>query len=136
MSVKSPRKSQTICRVYSGYENSYHASSGTLPNPVLELPQGAIYLATALGASLSQGLVLENAGATSLSWSGSSTQAWLTLQTSSGTIAAESSTPATGAGSVMFTADPTGLSAGTYTAVVTFAYGSQSRKIDVVLVVQ
>jgi uncharacterized repeat protein (TIGR01451 family) len=86
---------------------------------VLSVPTSTLNFSAAHGstATSTQSVVVKNAGATSttLNWSASSTQTWLTFSPSSGSLAGNVST------SVSFIVNPTGLAIGTYNATATIA---------------
>lgn len=68
-------------------------------------------------ATSSQSVVIENSGTPSstLSWSATSTQSWLTVSQTAGSLPGSAST------SILLVASPTGLSAGTYDTAVTIS---------------
>jgi hypothetical protein len=109
------------------YENvgtNYY--SGTI-TPVLDTPYETYALTIPHGTSASLAILLSNDGASSLNWNGSSSTSWLTLQNFSGTISAESSAdPLVNIGS---------LSAGSYSATLTFTVGSQVSTVVLLLTV-
>jgi hypothetical protein len=118
---------------YTGFSSTY---GGTTPTPIGATPYDTFYLTSTGGTTASQLLSLLDDGATSLSWSVSSSASWLTFSTSSGSISAEGSTPSSGTGSVSLLANPTGLSFGSYFSTVTITFGSETRTIGVYLLVE
>ncbi|WP_084286119.1 PQQ-dependent sugar dehydrogenase [Solirubrobacter soli] len=96
-----------------------YGSATPLP-PVLAVAPAAVTLASSQGA-VSQPLTVSNAGDGALAFTVSDDAAWLSASPASGTA------PAT----VTLTADPAGLSPGTYNATVTLVGASQTKTVPV-----
>ncbi len=107
------------------YDTSNNSSTATtsvtVANPaILQVTTSTSLSFSALHGSTatsSQNIVITNSAGTSttLNWSATSTQSWLTFNHASGTLAGTAST------SLAFIANPTGLSVGTYNATATIA---------------
>ncbi|HTV48114.1 MAG TPA: hypothetical protein VMG59_06685 [Phycisphaerae bacterium] len=111
---------------------NYSASqiySGAIPGGMLELPQEVYSQTLASGTTVQTSIVLQNDGAASLNWTGSTNASWLTFLSPSGSVLNESSSVA----SLVFNTN--GLSAGTYSAIVTITNGLEIKKLTVVLTV-
>ncbi len=74
---------------------------------------------------------LDNPGTTSLSWTGSATQPWLTLSATAGTLSASGSASVTAS----INANADALTSGSYSDTLSFTYGSTVQTIPVGLVV-
>ena len=71
----------------------------------------------------SQAYTLQNTGGTSINWSASKTQSWVTLSATSGTLAAGATTTVT----VSINSNANSLSAGSYSDTVTFTNSTNSN---------
>jgi parallel beta-helix repeat protein len=104
------------------YSNTATSTSITVTvanQAVLSVPTSTLSFSAVHGstATSSQTVIVSNAGSagTTLNWSASSTQTWLTFSPTSGSLAGNAST------SLSFIANPTGLAIGTYNATATIA---------------
>ncbi len=118
--ASSTDSSHTISAIaYDSSNNSSTATSSvTVHNALLNVTTSTSLSFSATSgdtATSSQVIVIQNTGTASstLSWTSTSTQSWLTLSSTSGSLAGSTTS------SLLLIADPSGLSAATYTATAT-----------------
>lgn len=101
--------------------------SGTSSAPSISLSPSALSFSGIAGgtAPMAQLISLTNPSGGTLSWTTSDNAAWLTLSTGSGTTTTETD-------SISATVNPTGLTAGTYTATVTVSSSGAANTPQVV----
>ncbi len=111
---------------YSGFASKY---SGILPDAVIEAPLHVIELnASVNGAPIKTSFELWNSGTSPLGWKISSSAAWLTISSTTGSIASEKENSF-----VELIANPQGLSGGLRKGYITFTAGSQTKIYTVLL---
>jgi parallel beta-helix repeat protein len=119
--------------LYALATDNYGNSASSSPISVTVMNQANLQVTTSTSLSFtgsygsastsSQSVKVTNTGPASstLSWSASSTQSWLTFSPASSSLSGSAST------SVLFIANPTGLSAGTYNATATISASGASN---------
>jgi hypothetical protein len=113
---------------WTGFASTY---TGTLPGALLEIPvRNCNVVGTSGGSSQTTDVTIWNSGTSSLSWTATSDQTWLTTTSSSGSIADENSSS-----TITLNCNPSSLSAGTYTGTITVTGASQTKKIVVTFIV-
>lgn len=110
---------------WTGFQPLY---SGDIPGPLLELPWRKLRFSGS--ATQTGSFIIANAGTGNLSWTASSSVAWLTVQNSTGSVLAGDQQPAT------ISCDPAGLSPGKYVGVIAVTAGIQTKKATVEFTVE
>lgn len=122
--------SQTPVLRVNTWTPSGSAYSGT-PTGIVEAPRRVQHVDLTTGTSTVNGqFTVWNSGTGSLSWTASTATSWLTLPTSSGTIANENSS-----GTLSFTANAAGLAAGDYEGVISVTGAGKTQQVTVTLTV-
>jgi hypothetical protein len=119
----------------SGNGNTTRAVALTVnaPGQLEVTPAGGLSSSGTIGGPFSPSSIsytLSNSGGSSLSWTASKTQNWVSLSASSGTLAAGATTTVT----VSINANADSLTAGSYSDNISFANASVSRDPDVLSV--
>jgi hypothetical protein len=113
---------------WTGFATDY---SGTTPGGILELPYRSLEFNGQSGEPvLTESLILWNAGTASMSWSASTDASWLSVAPVFGTVADELSVA-----ELDVSVDELLLSVGTQTGTLTFTSGTQTKKVNVTVVV-
>lgn len=100
--------------------------TGTLPGGVLEAPNRVVYLWDANTSSENGSFEIFNAGTSSLSWTASTSDGWITVNDTSGSI-----NPDGDSDTITFTIDPSGLGSGTNDGTIEVAGNSYTKRITI-----